>query len=77
MPGSILRNSTSHATNRQSLCLLSLNVQMNSLKAVVHVSIQSSLSLNIGVVYKSLPPDILEMNLRTLIAMMSWASVDL
>ena len=75
-PGSMLRNSTSHATDRQSLCLLSLNAQMNSSKAVVRVSIQPSLSLNTGVVYKS-QPDILEMNSRTPVAMISWASVDL
>ena len=35
VPGSILQNNTSHATDRQSLCLLSLNAQMNSSKAVV------------------------------------------
>ena len=34
-PGSILQNNTSHATDRQSLCLLSLNAQMNSSKALV------------------------------------------
>ena len=58
-PGSILQTSTSCATDRQSLCLLSLNAQMNSSKAVVRVSIQPSLSLNTRVVYKSLQPDIL------------------
>ena len=68
-PGSIFQNSTSCATDRQSLCLLSLNAQMNSSKAVVCVLIQPSLSLNTGVVYKLLQPDILEINLRTLIAM--------
>ena len=36
-PGSILRNSMSGATVRQSLCLLSLNAQKNSSKAVVQV----------------------------------------
>ena len=70
-PGSILQNSMSHAIDRQSLCLLSLNAQINSLKAVVQVQIQPSLLLNTGVVYKSLQPNILEMNLRTLIAMIS------
>ena len=34
-PGSILQISMSHATDRQSLCLLFLNAQMSSLKAVV------------------------------------------
>ena len=34
-PGSILQNSMSHAIDRQSLGLPSLNAQINSLKAVV------------------------------------------
>ena len=34
-PGSILRNSMSHAVDRQSLCLPSLNAKINLSKAVV------------------------------------------
>ena len=37
VPGSILQNNTSHATDRQPLYLLSLNAQMNSLKVVVRL----------------------------------------
>ena len=36
-PGSILQNSMSYDTDKLSLCLLSLNVQINSSKAVVRV----------------------------------------
>ena len=36
-PGSILQNNMSHAVDRQSLCLPSLNAQINSSKAVVQV----------------------------------------
>ena len=49
---SILRNNMSHAVDRQWLCLPSLNVQTNSLKAVVLVRIWPSLLLNTGVVYE-------------------------
>ena len=41
-PGSIRQNNTSHAVDRQSLCLLSLNAQINSSKAGVWVQILSS-----------------------------------
>ena len=49
-PGSILQSNMSHAVDRQSLCLPSLNTQINSSKAVVQVQIWPSLLLNMGVV---------------------------
>ena len=72
-PGNILCNNTSRATDRQSLCLPSLNAQINSSKAGVWVQILPILSLYTGVVYRLLQPSIFEINSRTLMAMMLWA----
>ena len=58
-PGNILQNNTSHAVDSQSLCLPSLNAQINSSKAVVQVLFWPILLLNTGVVYMSLRSGIL------------------
>ena len=73
-PGSWQPNNTSQTMARQSLCFLSWNTHVKSSKAGVWVQSLPIWLQNMGVVYSSLQPGIPEMNLRTLIAIMSWAS---
>ena len=63
-PGKSLWNSTSCATDRQSLCHLSLNAQINSSKAVVKLWILPNLSQNTAVVYRLLWPDIFLLSVK-------------
>ena len=68
-------NNRSWAVARQSLCLLSWNAHINSLKASTHVWTLLIQLQNAGIMFSSIWPGIPKINSRTLTTMMLWASV--